>query len=89
MQALLTSASLERSAQNVEFRARKKTQAEGGAGPFAIYNPLMELRIPPSITSSRDGDEVLLYDSGPGEGRILLLITQNKGRALRPAAVWG
>ena len=89
LQALPTSASLKRSAQNAAFRARKKAQADGEAGFFANYNSLEELRIPPSIISRRDGDEFLLYDSGPGEGRILLLGTQDNVRALQSASVWG
>ena len=65
--SLPTSGALKRSTQNASFHARKKAQVDGEAGFIANYNALMELAIPPHLMRRRDGDEFLLYDSGPGE----------------------
>ena len=83
------SAVLKRSAQNAAYRARKKTHAAWESGDCANYNHLEELAIPPHITRRRDGNECLLYDSGAGAGRILLLGTQANVRAPQSATVWG
>ena len=60
-----------------------------GVGGFvANYNSLEELYIPPNLMIRPGGDEFLLYDSGPGVGRILLFGAEANIAAIRSATVW-
>ena len=88
LQLLPPSGSLKRCAKNAAHRAAKRLGVEGAAGFVANYSSLENLAIPPHLLRRRDGAEFLLYDSGAGPDRILLLGTQANVEMLQSAAVW-
>ena len=67
---------------------RGSAQADNDGGVVPNYRSLEELVIPNKLLQRNDGD-FLLFDSGPGEGRILLFGAASNLVALRNAEVWG
>ena len=87
MQSLPDTHRLKRSAQNAAYRSRKRAQADNDGGVVPNYRSLEELVIPNKLLRRNDGD-FLLFDSGPGEDRILLFGTASNLASLRNAEVW-
>ena len=67
---------------------RRSAQADGEGGVVANYRSLEALAIQTKLLRM-DGVDFLLYDSGPGDDRILLVGVGPNQRALRNATVWG